>query len=196
MIFLSTLLAVVNLYSVDHVADLLDRDVAATLESLLTDRTELPANATTFFYNLYTPPNGLNRSLTIVEEQLIILGQAETPIKIFYNTIGEPINVDDIDQLCLQAGLVECNHLRHFSEAGEEVTLTAVYQYCQANTGRVGYLHNKGSLHQVAWNGRPQAAWRQSATMAVRHADCLEPPSSRCNVCSLLTTLWPFIHMP
>jgi len=152
------------------------------------------------FYNIFIHEQAISRALGIVQEQISQIGDSNSRSlnpKVYYNTIGAPaVNTTWMDRICFTNGVI-CHHMNHYHEAQEELTLQAVYDYCQVHPEeRVTYIHTKGSYHDKAWNRLPQDAWRRFATAAALTKDCIQPSNNTCNTCGLLFTIWPFMHFP
>ena len=114
-------------------------------------------------------------------------------LKVYYNTIGEPINktlLDDV--ICRDENNLDCTHMNHYRFAYEDKTLNRLHQYCHANPDhRVIYMHSKGTYHD---RGGRNAYWRRHMTHAVTHRDCMVPPDDTCDMCGLMFFATPWLH--
>ncbi|KAL3924699.1 MAG: hypothetical protein SGILL_000886 [Bacillariaceae sp.] len=155
-----------------------------------------------FFYNIYMPSDPGNASMVrdILDEQLhqVAISYAanvtnRTSLRIFYNTIGSPVDATFMDATCRKRNSrLQCIHMEHHDEAFEERTLARVQEYCQYHpTHRVGYMHNKGSYNSR--NSRNQY-WRRHMTMAISDKRCMEPPVDACDMCGLNFYVLPWMH--
>ena len=142
------------------------------------------------FYNVFVPPDeaGAANAIRIVEEQIAQINAAPTfsakyrGAELFYNTIGQDTNATKVamTRACTN---MKCEHMRHYGEGFEDVTLNAVYDYCHANmASSVLYFHSKGSFHN---REDTNEHWRRHLTTAVSREECLNPPDESCNVCGL-----------
>lgn len=195
--------------------------VKKTIESQKQSKATLKKEKIAFFYSIYLPSSKYNHSLNeenpweIVSEQIEILARSdtarETGITLFYGILGvaveDDFTVSNITALCrAHHPRLDCVHMQHYMNkpgGGDEGdTLQELYEYCQQQRHndsktitRVGYIHSKGSLRQTAWrNGAPQGPWRRHGLLAAASQRCTRPRNASCNVCSLLTTVWPFVH--
>jgi len=160
--------------------------------------------AWSIFYNIYIPSDKGSRrvrqAMQIVEEQLdqialsYVASKEDRPVTVYYNTIGKELVHIAIDRICSSKANVRCEHMDHFLEGHEDVTLDKVYDYCQTHeSSRVVYIHSKGAFHP---KGSDQEYWRQSMMDAVTSESCLQPPNDTCSVCGLLLLPFPALHMP
>jgi hypothetical protein len=158
-----------------------------------------------FFYNIYCPANIAQQTVfDVLREQFDAIGASDARlmyplITVYYNTIGNGnlLMPEYIQQTFCNKHNISCVHMEHFNQAHEYVTLQRLYDHCRDNrTARVSYLHTKGMLNPIAWNGLSQVNWRMSATAAIASASCMRPPNETCNVCALLTQIVPFTHAP
>jgi hypothetical protein len=174
------------------------------------------------FYNIYIPPDtvndgddqgeGVQNALRIVEEQMIQVGgsyaatsalQNNQTLTVYYNTIGHAtaLNATYMSHVCSKASKnMRCQHMRHYDQAYEEVTLERLKEYCHRHESHKAiYMHSKGSYHS---NGGKNEGWRRHMTMAVTDERCLatNPPSNNnhnntdrgtCNVCGLMLFVMP-----
>lgn len=159
------------------------------------------------FMNIYTSENltiAYNASF-ILREQLFQLGRSyattKGPVILYYNTIHRPFNHTWMETTCQEANPnLSCRHLKHFEEAQEDVTLSAVHEYCQQYPKHsVIYLHPKGCFHPAD----DQDQWRRSMTAAVSTKQCIESTlrsnssqGQQCDLCGLLLQPLPEIHYP
>ena len=152
---------------------------------------ELSDPGWSIFYNVYIPTDqgdkGKTNALRIIQEQLEQIGGSYAasipfkPVTIFYNTIGDSVDHDVLDQWTTDN--MRLIHMNHYTEGFEDVTLTKLHDFCQANpSSKVVYMHTKGSYHN---HGRTNENWRFSLTQAALHRDCLHPPNATCNLCGL-----------
>jgi hypothetical protein len=173
----------------------------------------------------------VRNALRIVQEQMNQVGESyaatsarqnNQTLTVYYNTIGHAtaLNATYMSHVCSKAGKTDnssssssclrCQHMRHYDQAYEEVTLERVQEeYCRRHEShKVIYMHSKGSYHSY---GGKNEAWRRHMTMAVTDERCLvnNPPSNintndnintnnrtteedgTCNVCGLM-----FFAMP
>jgi len=159
------------------------------------------------FYHAYIPPQEPRRALSIVREQL---GQvASSPVArqsnftLYTTTIGaENAYTSTVQPLCETQHLA-CHSLERSEEGFEDVTLTAVYDYCLHSDHIdhiVMYLHSKGSFNT---NSGRNHHWRRHLTRAVTSNACLDSlrqstsnnkdDTTICNVCGLLfQPFWTF----
>lgn len=99
------------------------------------------------FYNVYFPKDSTD-SLKIVQQQLAARKKSSTlsNATLYYTHIGKTDNVTfpPCDP-CQRTNMVETG--------GEVLTLQSLYEHCGKNpSGRVVYIHNKGSLHPTIKN--------------------------------------------
>ena len=183
------------------------------------------------FYNIYIPESrqqkGIDNALRIVREQLRQVGESfvvrdalkrNQKVTLYYNTIGktDAITQDFMDYHCTEKNDIVCIHMQHYESGNyEQVTLTKLHEYCQANplhNHKVTYLHTKGSFH----DDHRQDYWRRSMTGAATGEACItkrqpapatedhsssgnftistnstfnnasDEATSRCNVCGLM----------
>ena len=145
----------------------------------------------TLFYNIYVPLDeaGAANALRIIEEQMTQLNDAPTfsttyrGSTLYYNTIGNNTEATRVlmDRLCTN---LVCEHMQHYDEGFEDVTLDKLYDYCHDNEeSSVLYFHSKGSFHN--WKDHTNENWRRHLTAAVSRDECLRPPDESCNVCGL-----------
>eukprot|EP00580_Thalassiosira_gravida_P010502 CAMPEP_0201632570 /NCGR_PEP_ID=MMETSP0493-20130528/6173_1 /ASSEMBLY_ACC=CAM_ASM_000838 /TAXON_ID=420259 /ORGANISM="Thalassiosira gravida, Strain GMp14c1" /LENGTH=907 /DNA_ID=CAMNT_0048104123 /DNA_START=148 /DNA_END=2871 /DNA_ORIENTATION=+ len=115
---------------------------------------------------------------------------------VFYNLIGNEAAVPPREMSALCRKLhprLECQRIQHYEDAGEEVTLQDLHDYCRSDhkpsstninrRRRVTYLHSKGSYHSQKENH----IWRRIMTDAALHPSCLDPPTTNgttCDICS------------
>ena len=110
-------------------------------------QSSMTMGATHVFYNVYNNKDTNTVTLSIVDEQLATV--RESPMrysiqKINVITIGDPFDFP----VCS-----ECEHLGHFKDGNEDLTLQHLYKHCLANPAdRVMYMHSKGSYHPSSHN--------------------------------------------
>lgn len=146
------------------------------------------------FYNVYFKPRGsLWDAKRIVKEQTQQIHDAinHTDVTVYYNIIGRNYT----EPIC-PSGL-NCHMLHYYDQGFEEVTLQAMYDYCQSNPGsRVSYIHDKGSFHPSGAND----VTRRLSTKAVLSQECQTTmprlPDAPCNVCTLRFQTTPMPHIP
>lgn len=176
----------------------------------------------TLFYHMYFPPNdaaGYQHAASIVQEQLQMVGtsfaaqrqqqQQQQSTSLYYTVIGDEIrNATWMQDLCRTNNL-QCTQIQHLAEGQEDVTLQALYDYCQYEQRQDGtsnnnlsqvaviYLHTKGSFHAAGPKFATQDIWRQLLTQAATHQNCLQAVTvGQCETCSLLLQPLPGIHYP
>ena len=128
-----------------------------------------------------------------------VAAASETVLPIYYLTVGDrhSLKVKAIESMCSEyEGRIKCIRLNHFDEKGraaEDVTLRELQGYCrQYPEQRVVYLHSGVAPDQSAtWNSR---VLRRRSTQAVTSRDCTAPKNRTCNLCSLHTAIWPYVH--
>jgi hypothetical protein len=157
------------------------------------------------FYNIFIPPDGgkqgVRKALRIVKEQMNQVGESyaatsarqnNQTVTVYYNTIGhaDALNATYMSHVCSKASKnMRCQHMQHYDQAYEEVTLERVKEYChQHDSHKAIYMHSKGSYH--SFGGRNEG-WRRHMTMAVTDEHCLNPPNNTCNVCGLMLFVMP-----
>jgi hypothetical protein len=160
------------------------------------------------FYNIYIPPDtdggdqGVRNALRIVQEQMTQVGESyaatsalqnNQTVTVYYNTIGHAnaLNATYMSHVCSKASEnLRCQHMQHYDQAYEEVTLERVKEYCHHHESHKAiYMHSKGSYHS---NGGRNEGWRRHMTMAVTNELCLDPPNNdTCNVCGLMLFVMP-----
>lgn len=158
------------------------------------------------FYNIYVPPQDLAiGALQIIQEQLGQIGRSYAALKylpenktlrVFYNSIGAPIDPVWMQQVCAEQQGLKCHHLHHYDTAFEEVTLQRAWEYCHDfPSHKAIYMHSKGSFNSRGGNNKH---WRRHMTYAISHQDCVEPPTEGlmrdCNLCGLVLNPQPWIH--
>jgi hypothetical protein len=156
------------------------------------------------FYNVYIPPGDgdgdggdqdVRNALRIVREQMNQVAESyagtlalrnNQTLMLYYNTIGNghALNATYMSQVCSENNKnLVCQHLQHYDEANEEVTLERVKEYCHHHEShRAIYMHSKGSYHS---NGGRNEGWRRHMTMAVTDERCLNPPADNGNTCNV-----------
>lgn len=150
----------------------------------------------TIFYHIFVPPKNHKNALRIVQEQLDQLYQSLEqltvnrnffPATMYYTTIGDlPRELSAGNLVQCRKPKLQCQHLQHFKQGSETVTLHSLYEYCRvAGPDKiVTYLHSKGSFHHHKVNER----WRKHLTGAALHYDCVNETSrsnNQCDVCGL-----------
>lgn len=114
------------------------------------------------------------------------------PMNLYYVTIGaSKILTQQLMQEEYCGPFLNCQHVQHFDQGTEVVTLQHVYDFCQnypSSSSLVTYLHNKGSFHYSEVNEN----WRPALTDAALSDLCLSQAlfsssnhSSPCNICGL-----------
>jgi hypothetical protein len=166
------------------------------------------------FWNMYLPED-VNRKEEVVgaaKEQMRQVGTSfatslpNQPLTVYFNTIGSHgyLNGSSVSELCLQYDNMKCQHMHHYGQGFEEVTLDKLYDYCQEEgreAHRVAYIHNKGSYNPIMWEDPDtkrmlrKDVWRRHLTAAAVHEMCLRPPDDKCNVCGVLWTPVPWQHV-
>jgi len=159
------------------------------------------------FYNIYSAPNSVNSSTTIVNEQMQTViegankfflqknkvGETDSDRTLYFQTIGERMSKNVVLQWCGKASRFSCKYLGHADEGDEVLTLQALYEHCvQGKSEKVIYMHDKGSFHESESN----TYLRQFMTKAVTNYNCVRPDINACNVCSYQFSPLPFHHSP
>jgi hypothetical protein len=172
------------------------------------------------FYNIYIPPDtvtgdqgqAVRNALRIVQEQMTQVGESyaatsalrnNQTLTVYYNTIGHAtaLNATYMSHVCSKASKnnsLRCQHMQHYDQAYEEVTLERVQEYCHRHESHKAiYMHSKGSYHSY---GGKNEGWRRHMTMAVTDERCITTnlPSNNnnhtedtCNVCGLMFFVMP-----
>ena len=103
---------------------------------------------------------------------------------LYYNSIGQNTTLE-----CPPG--MDCRFMHHYDNAFEEVTLTALFQYCQQNPNHlVTYLHNKGSFHDHEGNH----ILRRLATRSSLSSACFRMDRRNCNTCGMTFKKYPHFH--
>lgn len=139
------------------------------------------------YYNIYVPPPGVGsgptNALRIVRDQMRQRSEsAMSDAPLFYTLIGHNAT-----------GLAceNCQLLQYVPEGDEELTLQALYEHCTKHpSGRVSYIHDKGSYHENLGNERR----RRFVTKGVLSEACARMPPDKCNVCVFDFNLIPNWH--
>ena len=103
------------------------------------------------FYNIFVPKN-TSLVLDIIEEQInqIATSYITTPkfnTTIYYATLARRLPEDFMEELCHDRNGLTCQHLKHYKQGNEEVTLAALHDYCRLHPDeRVVYIHAKGRV--------------------------------------------------
>jgi hypothetical protein len=169
------------------------------------------------FYNIFIGPGEEARQADqdSVKEQLAQIAKSDAVSAaamshkqptLYYNTIGEHLDPQFVDDICKENGLQNCHRMNHYIKGSEDKTLNRVQQFCVRNpTASVVYVNNRGS-ERLQYSGpgfEGQDHWRRLMTNAVLGKDCLEMSSaalvsknSTCNVCGLLFQPLPAPHFP
>ncbi|GKY94309.1 hypothetical protein MPSEU_000396700 [Mayamaea pseudoterrestris] len=175
-----------------------------------------PKSIFSIFYNIYIPSASDNFSIPldaalvkeIVQEQIGLIADSDAArtfdqIRLNYITVGCPnvINATFVTDLCnSHQGRLKCHHVRHENIGNEELTLQMLWEHCRRDgtppDERVAYIHSKGTFHSKTWNGLTQGSWRRHGTRTVVRKECFDPPNPLCNMCSMMSTLWPYVSGP
>ena len=157
------------------------------------------------FYNVYFNPHNMSVSKKIIKEQLeqrqgksvrhIDLnetGSDEVIIEednqqngapdamLYYFTLGARGTMPDCDP---------CHHLGHRTNAFEEFTIQAMYEYCSMRPqDTVAYFHNKGSFSPNQKNTR----LRRHLTKGIFTKYCLDVKKYGFDLCTTIFTGFPF----
>jgi len=160
------------------------------------DKLELQSDSNlAIFYNVYLPLDEDNiRRKEIMDNiftsQIGILGESYSvqseknktkTVKLFYNTIGFPLDHTWLKQTCAPFSNLQPVHLKHYETGMEDVTLDALQEYCKENpTHHAIYVHPKGSFHP----SKKQNNWRNEGTRAAASEDCdKRMHEGKCNAC-------------
>jgi hypothetical protein len=188
------------------------------LWQIVGNRTLMERKKWAVFYNIYIAPPKQNKasyhssypfrdlSYLIIRDQLTQLGTSYAAsagdLNIYYNTIGQEMNLEWIHNICTKKYNMTCTRMGHYDKEQEIVTLSAMYEFCSQHTDfRAIYLHNKGSFHPEQ---KRQTRWRRTLTASATSQMCLEKQeiedqsnhSQHCNVCGLLFQPLPGPHFP
>ena len=110
---------------------------------------QLPAKLAVF-YNAYISEEDPQIAHEIIEEQINKIGEShlaspQINTTIYYSTLGRRLPDDFMSRLCTERNEMTCTHLGHYEGGYEEVTLAALFDYCQLHPSeRVVYIHSKG----------------------------------------------------
>ena len=102
------------------------------------------------FYNVYISDESPATAHRIIREQIKQVGEsylASSHINttIYYATLGRMLPDGFMERICKVRNGLRCQHLRHYEEGYEEVTLASLYDYCKNHSNeRVVYFHSKG----------------------------------------------------
>jgi hypothetical protein len=147
------------------------------------------------FYNIYVPSvEKKSRVIGIVREQLSEMKRSQLldSAKLFYNVIGYNAS-NDIQQECGS----QCHALKYMAEADEGLTLKAIYDYCQEQTGvddaLVTYIHDKGSLHPTPKNRHLRTLLTKGAFSDA--CQTIGTGENTCNVCGARFSPFPHHHV-
>jgi hypothetical protein len=155
------------------------------------------------FYNIYQRSDGdESKRKKIMDDiftsQINLLGNSyavqseeikNNTVKLFYNTIGFPLEHDFMEKTCAPFDNLQPVHMKHYEKGFEEVTLNALREYCEENpTNNVIYVHPKGSFHPR----KSQTWWRKEGTMKASSEECAHHMhENKCNACGARLTYMP-----
>lgn len=103
------------------------------------------------FYNIFISPKNVDLGLSIVQEQLDLRKRHPhlSNVPLYYTKIGA-------HNYSFPRSCEPCEELTAVEDGTEQITLQFLYEYCQRypTTGRVIYIHNKGSFTNTPTNER------------------------------------------
>ena len=108
-----------------------------------------PTTDLAVFYNAYISHEQPELAHQIIEEQIDTISKsyAASPhinTTVFYVTVGRSLPDDFMGRVCTERNM-KCQHLKHYREGFEDLTLALLYDHCQRNPDqKVMYLHSKG----------------------------------------------------
>ena len=147
------------------------------------------------FYNIFISPKDVDNSLAIVQEQLDFREAHPNlaNVTLYYAKIGA-------QHVQLPRRCDPCEELTSVRYGSELTTLRYLYQYCQDQplTGRVVYIHDKGSFTNTPRNRKLRVALTRGAFSE----ECTEMPSEsddsrdKCDICSAQFSVFPTPHTP
>ena len=114
------------------------------------------------FYNAYISEDDPSVAYEVIQEQIdkiaeSYLASPHIATTIYYATLGQALPDGFMERLCTERNGLTCQHLKHYDDGYEEVTLASLYDYCQYYPNdRVMYFHSKGeniSVRSVSKDG-------------------------------------------
>jgi hypothetical protein len=157
-------------------------DMTAADEAVAKEAENVPV-----FYNLYLSPDAdqaeYERVKQLVEEQLALMLPQHSANVI---SIGTSINSSSFF-----ASTNVVTHVANHKSGNEQLTLSALWDYCRNNTSsKVVYLHSKALFHPKPQND----IVRKYLTRGALSDECLNLPDT-CNVCSTRMSPLPHPHV-
>jgi hypothetical protein len=187
-----TLCLVTLVYSIHTAISVKSGSNATTSALTLSATASTSTDSLTVFYHVFQSgiSGGQELSASIVREQLSMAkaSSAFGTVKRFNYVFVGP-NISSVPALL---NCSTCHQLEHKAAGNEVITLQHLFDHCAQNpTGRVLYMHNKGSFHNTPAN----VVFRRFLTKGVWSDACQNMPLA-CSACASRFSPLPHHHYP